>query len=339
MNIHSTDAKFQEGNNNKKYQSKACNHRTPPERYNVFTTMNTSKEDEKQSARGYTGTSSPMDGLVAVAAAAAAISDNKDDSGNKKKKRKQSSGQQKDGAQISAARARRLEQNRRAAIESRRRKKVMIGELQRSVTFYSKANENLKKSNEELEELLLVAKQKLSQKDGGESAVATGGGLKTPEEDQSSVVGGSPGAEAKAEYQPAPVASIPTPLASVDPANVAHADQAHFSAMQALYENMGYPPVAARSAASVLSQFGTGFDDAQKPDPVLPDVTSVDSDAYIQQLEQYALQKTAAANAATMAANEAMRIANWHKMMKTSGQNASTSDGNPSPVSSVKEEK
>ncbi|KAL7499020.1 hypothetical protein ACHAWT_009616 [Skeletonema menzelii] len=302
--------------------------------------MNTSKEDDKKQSPvgGDTGTSSPMDGLVAVAAAAAAIRDNKDDSGNKKKKRKQSSGQQKDGAQISAARARRLEQNRRAAIESRRRKKVMIGELQRSVTFYSKANENLKKSNEELEELLLVAKQKLSQKDGAVSAVATGGGLKTPEEDQSSVVG-SPGVEAKAEHQPAPVASIPTPFASVDPPNVAPAEQARFSAMQALYENMGYPAVAARSAASVFSQFGTDFDDAKKPDPVLPDIASVDSDAYIQKLEQYALLKTAAANAATLAANEALRIANWHKMMKTSGQNASTSDGKPSPVASVKEEK
>ena len=291
---------------------------------------------KKQSVGGDTGTTSPMDGLVAVAAAAAAISDNKDDSGNKKKKSKQSS---RDGAQISAARARRLEQNRRAAIESRRRKKAMIGELQRSVTFYSKANENLKKSNEELEELLLVAKQKISQKDDGESAA---GGLKTPEEDQSSVVGGSPGVEAKAEEQPTPVA-IPTPsFASVEPTNnVAHADQAHFSAMQAMYENMGYPAVAARSAASVFSQFGTGFDDAKKPDPVLPDANSLDTDAYIRSLEQYALQKTAAANAATLAANEAMRIANWHKMMRNSGQSVSvtSSDGKPPPVASVKEEK
>ena len=304
--------------------------------------MNTSKEDEtkKQSVGGDTGTTSPMDGLVAVAAAAAAISDNKDDSGNIKKKRKQSSAQQqKDGAQISAARARRLEQNRRAAIESRRRKKAMIAELQRSVTFYSKANENLKKSNDELEELLLVTKQKISQKDDDVESAA--GGLKTPEEDKSSAVGGSPGVEAKAEEQPTPIA-IPTPsFASVDPANIAHADQANFSAMQAMYENMGYPAVAARSAASVFSQFGTGFDDAKNPDPVLPDANSLDTDAYIRSLEQYALQKTAAANAATLAANEAMRIANWHKMMKSSGQSVSitSSDGKPPPVPSVKEEK
>mmetsp|Transcript_13805 Transcript_13805/g.23448 ORF Transcript_13805/g.23448 Transcript_13805/m.23448 type:complete len:304 (-) Transcript_13805:65-976(-) len=303
--------------------------------------MKTSKDDDKKQppAAEDTGKSSPMDGLVAVAAAAAAIGDNKDDdAGNNKKKRKQSNGRQRDGAQISAARARRLEQNRRAAIESRRRKKVMIGELQRSVTFYSKANENLKKSNEELEALLLIAKQKLSQKDGGDHAVATAGGLKTPEEEESGVVESSPSVDAKVEQQPAPV-TVPTPLASVvDPANVVHADQAHFSAMQAVYENMGYPSAAARSAASVYSQFDTGFNDAKKPDPV-PAVAAVDSDTYIQSLEQYALQKTAAANAATLAANQALRIANWHKMMKSSGQNASTSDEKPSPVPSVKEEK
>jgi len=300
--------------------------------------MNDSKQDDdnKRSAED-AGKSSPMDGLVAVAAAAAAISENTDDAGAKKKKRKPSSGQQRDGAQISAARARRLEQNRRAAIESRRRKKAMIGELQRSVTFYSKANENLKKSNEELEELLLIAKQKLSQKDGGESVVAAEAGLKTPEE-QCSVAESSPGIEAKVEQQLAPVA-IPTPFSSVDPANVAHVDQAPFSAMQAMYENMGYPPAAASSAASVFSQFDTGFHNAKKPDPVLPDVTSVDSDTYIQSLEQFALQKTAAANAATLAANQALRIANWHKMMQNSRQNTSISDGTSLPVASANEEK
>lgn len=303
--------------------------------------MNDSKrEDNKQSAED-AGKSSPMDGLVAVAAAAAAISDHNDGAAeSNKKKRKQSSGQQRDGAQISAARARRLEQNRRAAIESRRRKKVMIGELQRSVTFYSKANENLKKSNEELEELLLIAKQKLSQKGDGESEVAPEAGLKTPEE-QCSVAESSQGVEAKVEQQPTPVA-VPTPFASVDPANVAkEVGQAHFSAMQAAYENMGYPPAAARSAASVFSQFNsTGLHNAPKPEPALPDATSVDSDAYIQsRLEQFALQKTAEANAATLAANQALRIANWHKMMKTSGQNASTSDGKSLPVASINEEK
>ena len=62
---------------------------------------------------------------------------------------------------VSAARARRLEQNRRAAAESRRRKKVMIEELQRSVTFYTKANQNLLMDNTELEHRLYLVKRSL----------------------------------------------------------------------------------------------------------------------------------------------------------------------------------
>jgi hypothetical protein len=62
------------------------------------------------------------------------------------------------------ARARRLEQNRRAAIESRRRKKVMIAELQRSVTFYTKANESLKVVNLDLEQRLFLARQRVLSK-------------------------------------------------------------------------------------------------------------------------------------------------------------------------------
>lgn len=288
--------------------------------------MNAGNEDGKKQSAEDTTKSSPLDGLVAVAAAAAAISANKDGTGNKKKKRKQSSGQERDGAQISAARARRLEQNRRAAIESRRRKKVMIAELQRSVTFYSKANENLKQSNEELEKYLLIAKQKLNQK------MATDENSKSSEEESGGTESSS---EAKVVEQQSPPATISTPLVSLTPSNAAHSDQAHFSAMQAVYENMGYPAAAARSAASLFSQFDTGFDDAKQPDLV----AAIDSDAYIKSLEQYALQKTAAAKAATLAANTALNIANWHKMMRNSGQNVSTSDAKPSPVPSVKEEK
>jgi hypothetical protein len=62
------------------------------------------------------------------------------------------------------ARERRLEQNRRAAVESRRRKKVMIAELQRSVTFYTKANESLKTANLDLEQRLLLARQNVLSK-------------------------------------------------------------------------------------------------------------------------------------------------------------------------------
>lgn len=66
-----------------------------------------------------------------------------------------------------AARTRRLEQNRRAAIESRRRKKVMIAELQKSVAFYTKANESIKLDNLDLEQKLLLAKRSILQMKAG----------------------------------------------------------------------------------------------------------------------------------------------------------------------------
>ena len=81
---------------------------------------------------------------------------------------------------ISAARARRLEQNRRAAAESRRRKKVMIEELQRSVTFYTKANQNLLIDNTELEHRLYLAKRSLGMNVEGQQ-------LKSPPEEPNQV--------------------------------------------------------------------------------------------------------------------------------------------------------
>jgi len=81
---------------------------------------------------------------------------------------------------VSAARARRLEQNRRAAAESRRRKKVMIEELQRSVTFYTKANQNLLMDNTELEHRLYLAKRSLGMNVEGQQ-------LKSPPEESNQV--------------------------------------------------------------------------------------------------------------------------------------------------------
>ena len=393
--------------------------------------MNTTNVDGRKSAVD-TGKSSPMDGLAAVAAvaAAAAISTNKDATGTKKRKRKQSNGQQRDPSQVSAARARRLEQNRRAAIESRKRKKLMIAELQRSVAFYSKANENLKKSNEELEEYLMIAKEKLNQKDGGDtsSSSATEVLSKRPEQEKTS----SPTIEQQAAPAVNPTPT-PSPFASLNQVSATNADQARVSAIQATFENMGYPAAAASSAASCFSQMDKrSHYDAIKPDPVpadtmvgtdtcnlvggfaesssptieqqaapaaapmnfaslnqvsatntdqahvsatevtfgnmlypaaavysaascfsqadkrsnvaekpdaIPTAAVVGSDAYIQSLEQYALEKTAAAKAATLAANTALNLAHWHKMMKNSGQNVSTSNGEPLPVASTNEEK
>lgn len=281
-----------------------------------------------------------MDGLVAVAAAAAAMNNGgeKEKPQKKRKPNNTNTGQQN----VSAARARRLEQNRKAAIESRRRKKIMVAELQRSVTFYTKANENLKKANEELEKSLVLAKQKLlSQKDDDDKSVAASGGLKTPEEERS--VEGKSSLEApKIEQQTVPI-TVDAPVSTAQqiasfqpPVNASLADQAHLTAMQAVYENMGYPTAAARSVASLFSQTGAGLNDMPPP-PTDADAEGA-GDEYIKSLETFAMERTAAANAATLAANTALRIANWHKMMKmnaspvmcTSSENKTT----PPPESS-----
>jgi len=67
----------------------------------------------------------------------------------------------------SSSRNVRLEQNRKAAIESRRRKKVMIDELQRSVIFFSRANDSLKQQNDALELMLMQAQAKISTMEAG----------------------------------------------------------------------------------------------------------------------------------------------------------------------------
>ena len=63
---------------------------------------------------------------------------------------------------MTQARRKRLEQNRRAARESRRRKKNMVEDLQRSVIFFSKANDALKQRNEELARMLVQAQSKVA---------------------------------------------------------------------------------------------------------------------------------------------------------------------------------
>lgn len=72
-------------------------------------------------------------------------------------------------------RAIRLEQNRKAARESRRRKKKMIEELQRSLMFFSKANEKLKQENEAMTRQLLDAHSKLASMGKQVPAVETKG--------------------------------------------------------------------------------------------------------------------------------------------------------------------
>lgn len=175
---------------------------------------------------------------------------------------------------VSAARARRLEQNRRAAIESRRRKKVMIGELQRSVTFYTKANENLRMDNHDLEQRLFLARRALGMIDPGASAPVA---LKSPTEEAKSPPehnmrpleamhgGDEPRQQQQQQLEnvapaiAAATVAFPQLNPSVSPPSPSQSDparaQAQLTATQALYESMGYPAVAARVAANTLSQF------------------------------------------------------------------------------------
>lgn len=75
--------------------------------------------------------------------------------------------------QEDAKRKARLESNKKAARESRRRKKVLVEELQRSVTYFTKANTQLKAKNSSLEAMLFAAQSQLGIKNpGGADAVA-----------------------------------------------------------------------------------------------------------------------------------------------------------------------
>ncbi len=65
----------------------------------------------------------------------------------------------------------RLEQNRKAASESRKRKRILLDELQRSVIFFTRANDTLKLQNQNLQTLLEQAQNQVmnvndKQKDG-----------------------------------------------------------------------------------------------------------------------------------------------------------------------------
>lgn len=157
--------------------------------------------------------------------------------------------------------AKRLEQNRMAAVESRRRKKHMVEELQRSVHFYTKANGTLKSQNADLERQLLIAKQKMLERQEGkiESSARGDGSASTPETKRES-----------AQTDSKPVARVADMIPSISYVNNAYAatfgntsnaemekqaQQAQFSATQALYKSMGYPAGAARVAASTFSQF------------------------------------------------------------------------------------
>jgi hypothetical protein len=170
----------------------------------------------------------------------------------------------------SVARARRLEQNRLAAIESRRRKKIMVEELQRSVGFYTKSNKSIKSQNAELERQILMARQKIIHggDDGLDTVASTSvdsskeavNGNATSEKESSTKSDQPPSSStattiakrASVGYAKDDYTSFKSPISSIDDEQ---AQQAQFAATQALYKSMGFPPGAARAAASTFSQY------------------------------------------------------------------------------------
>lgn len=138
-------------------------------------------------------------------------------------------------APMSKAREVRLEQNRKAARESRRRKKIMIEELQRSVVFFSRANSTLKQQNDELQRMLLQAQARIAAMENGNSSSAR----------NSQAKGQEYGSDDLADKD---VLDIQAQQAVAS----AQAQAAQAAATQAMFQNQGFPPAAARQAAQTF---------------------------------------------------------------------------------------
>lgn len=235
----------------------------------------------------------------------------------------------------------------------------MVEELERSVGFYSKANENLQMDNRDLEQRLFLARQSVMQEKMG-TAPAT---LKAPPEikqEQSEKKPNLPESSLNDKQQPTvPLATKPSsPLHhAVSPIQDDQV-QAQITATQALYETLGYSSGAARVAANAFSQFAgiTGTipssttnaastsinleDPSLETKPSasqaiavqLPSEEETGSDMYVESLQKFAMQQTAAANAAAATANAAIQALNWHKMMKANGQNTPPMQYVPPPI-------
>lgn len=141
-------------------------------------------------------------------------------------------------APMSKAREVRLEQNRKAARESRRRKKIMIEELQRSVVFFSRANSTLKQQNDELQRMLLSAQARITSFEKGEVG-APGNAAQTQE---------NLAKKDELVRKDTRDAQAQQAVASAQ----AQAQAAQAAATQAMFQNQGFPPAAARAAAQTF---------------------------------------------------------------------------------------
>jgi hypothetical protein len=122
----------------------------------------------------------------------------------------------------------------------------MVEELQRSVVFFSRANNTLKQQNEELTRLLLQAQEHTKNAETGSRST----------EAKTEVISNTP---TKLAVPVAPVLAVASATDSaVDPDSL-HEQQknAEIVATQALYESQGFPAAAARAAAQAMNSTGS----------------------------------------------------------------------------------
>jgi len=144
----------------------------------------------------------------------------------------------------------RLEQNRKAARESRRRKKVMVEELQRSVIFFSRANQVLKQQHDEYSRMLAQAQATIAQmQQNGTPAPASDANEQAKLED-------TPQVQQMPQVQPAPIQSQTTPI---QPQTVASAQQPTnpISAEQAAQAQAVARAAAQQFAPQFAAMFGS----------------------------------------------------------------------------------
>lgn len=211
-----------------------------------------------------------------------------------------SSSSNEPGKDVSEARARRLEQNRRAAVESRRRKKVMLEELRRSVTFYTKANSNLKMQNQDLERKICFAKQRIAHSHVSDDAVAL---------------------DSKSENSGEPEWNGLRP-SKHDAESVCNFDERNVTKDE--YQGMRFSPETADEAMKALSQLRSSSEvhTVQSSFDLFKGCeihNNEATDAYISALSEFAMQQAQAANAAAAAAKAALHVVSWHKRRKSSG--------------------
>lgn len=167
------------------------------------------------------------------------------------------------------AREVRLEQNRKAARESRRRKKIMIEELQRSVVFFSRANGTLKQQNDELQRLLLAAQSKVQAFESTNAANAAAAAAAAVNANAAQAPAAQHQVQVGHHQQQQNQTNVNQFTSNDDLVNKEHrqvqaqeavasaqaqAQQAaQAAATQAIFQNQGFPPAAARAAAQTFS--------------------------------------------------------------------------------------